>query len=221
MQFVQTHLLIILFWSGSFTTFSQKDTLITISKDTVETKILSTKKEKPIVVVNADFRQTFVKKSPLTIYGGYIGLRFNHKNLYSIGYYTLSNSSKEIYKTKNSSIQADNEVLLGFLSFGYTHTFFDGLFFKVDIPIEVGVGEGSMGIYNLDGNLIKLRNSKLFPIQAGVSTVIKIIPWFGIHLQAGYRDMFGKSIFQNEYSGLYYTFGFSFNFGAIYHQLKR
>ncbi|MBC7409295.1 MAG: hypothetical protein H7339_12970, partial [Arcicella sp.] len=87
MQFVQTHLLIILFWSGSFTTFSQKDTLITISKDTVETKILSTKKEKPIVVVNADFRQTFVKKSPLTIYGGYIGLRFNHKNLYSIGYY--------------------------------------------------------------------------------------------------------------------------------------
>lgn len=220
MQFIQINLLIILFWSGCFKTFCQKDTLITVPKDSVETKIVSRKKEKPTVVVNADFRQTFVKKSPLTIYGGYIGLRFNHKNLYSIGYYTLSNTSKEIYKTKNASIQADDEVVLGFLSFGYTYTLFDGRFFKFDIPIEVGVGEGSMGIYNLDGSFLKLRSSKLFPIQAGVSTVIKIIPWFGIHLQAGYRDMFGKSIFQNEYSGLYYTFGVSFNFGAIYHQFK-
>ena len=64
MQFIQTNLLIILFWGGSFKTFSQKDTLITLPKDSVGTKIQLKEREKPIIVINADFRQTFVKKSP-------------------------------------------------------------------------------------------------------------------------------------------------------------
>jgi len=220
MQFTQINLFIILLWSGSFNVFCQKDTLITVVKDSVETKIQSKKKEKPVIVLNADFRKTFVKTSPINIYGGYFGLRFNHKNSYSLGYYTLSNSSREIYKTKNRSIHVDDQVSLWFLSFAYTHTFYDGRFFKVVVPIEVGAGEGSMGIYNAKGNLVNLKNSKLFPIQAGVSTIVKITPWFGIHLQGGYRDMLGNSIFQDEYSGLYYTFGLNFNFGAIYNRLK-
>jgi hypothetical protein len=99
---------------------------------------------------------------------------------------------------------------------GYTRTIYNGKIFKIDIPIEIGMGEGSDGIYDADGKLLRLTTDNVFPLQAGVSTTIKLTRWFGVHLQAGNREILGKSLFQNQYSGLYYTFGINLNFGTIY-----
>jgi hypothetical protein len=93
---------------------------------------------------------------------------------------------------------------------------YNGKIFKIDIPIEIGVGEGSQGIYNAEGKLLQLTTGNVFPLQAGVSTTIKLTRWFGVHLQAGNREILGKSLFQNQYSGLYYTYGISLNFRKIY-----
>jgi hypothetical protein len=181
-------------------------------------------KPKMNFVINADFRQTFVKNSPITIYGGYAGLRFKDKHLISLGYYTLADSSKQRFKTQNKKQAAPSappqdvsaDVSLWFLSLGYTRTVYNGKIFKIDIPIEIGVGEGSQGIYNAEGKLLQLTTGNVFPLQAGVSTTIKLTRWFGVHLQAGNREILGKSLFQNQYSGLYYTYGISLNFGKIY-----
>ena len=197
----------------TFQVFSQTDTLHYLSKT----------KPKTTFVINADFRQSFVKNSPITIYGGYFGLKFKQKNLYSLGFYVLADSSKQRYKNKNltQAIPVNDEVSLWFLSFGYTRTIYDGRIFKVDIPAEIGFGNGSTGIYNVDGTVLRIVNSKVYPLQIGLSTTIKVTRWFGVHLQAGYRDMLGKSLFQNDYSGLYYTYGINFNFGRIYQDLKK
>ncbi len=186
-------------------------------------------KQKPNFVINADFRQTFVKNSPITIYGGYAGLRFKDKHLFSLGYYTLTDSSKQKLKTQNKKLaattatpqQINEDVSLWFLSLGYTRTIYNGKIFKIDIPIEIGIGEGSDGIYDVDGKLLKLTSGNVFPLQAGVSTTIKLTRWFGVHLQAGNREILGQSLFKNQYSGLYYTFGINFNFGTIYRQFVK
>ncbi len=181
-------------------------------------------KPKRSFVINADIRQSFVKNSPITIYGGYAGLRFKDKHLISLGVYTLTDSSKQQFRTQNKKQAAPtallqdvgSEVSLWFLSLCYTRTVYDGKIFKVDIPIEVGFGEGTNGIYNADSKLLRLTTDKVFPLQGGISTTIKLTRWFGVHLQTGYREILGKSIFQNQYSGLYYTYGISLNFGTIY-----
>jgi hypothetical protein len=181
-------------------------------------------KQKPNFVINADFRQTFVKNSPITIYGAYAGLRFKNKHLFSIGYYTLTDSSKQKFRTQNQKQaaptappqQVSGEVSLWFASLGYTRTIYNGNIFKIDIPIEIGIGEGSVGIYDADGKLLRLTSGNVFPLQAGISTTVKLTRWFGVHLQAGNREILGKSLFQNQYSGLYYTFGINLNFGTIY-----
>lgn len=181
-------------------------------------------KQKPNFVINADFRQTFVKNSPITIYGAYAGLRFKNKHLFSLGYYTLTDSSKQKFRTQNQKQaaptappqQVSGEVSLWFASLGYTRTIYKGNIFKIDIPIEIGIGEGSVGIYDADGKLLRLTSGNVFPLQAGISTTVKLTRWFGVHLQAGNREILGKSLFQNQYSGLYYTFGINLNFGTIY-----
>jgi hypothetical protein len=216
MTFHFPKLILILFLLNSNSIFGQIDSL-----KQSETKII---KLKPNFVINADIRQSFVKNSPITIYGGYAGLRFKDKNLISLGYYTLSDSSKQQFRTQNKKQAASttplqevgSEVSLWFLSLGYTRTVYDGKIFKIDIPVEVGFGEGTNGIYDTDGKLLRLTTDKVFPLQAGVSTTIKLTRWFGVHLQTGYREILGKSIFQNQYSGLYYTYGISLNFGTIY-----
>jgi hypothetical protein len=175
-------------------------------------------------VINADFRQTLVKSSPITIYGAYAGLKFKDKHLYSLGYYTLTDSSKQKFKAQNQRQaaplvppkQINGEVSLWFLSLGYTRTIYNGKIFKIDIPIEIGVGEGSNGIYDADGQLLKLTTDNVYPMQAGISTIINVTRWFGVHLQGGERFIMGQSMFQNQYSGLYYTFGINLNFGRIY-----
>lgn len=216
MKFYFPQLSFILFVLITNSIFGQIDSLQLIEKKVV--------KQKPNIIINADFRKTFVKNSPITIYGGYAGLRFKNKHLFSLGYYTLTDSSKQKFRTQNQrqaaltapSQQVSGEVSLWFLSLGYTRTIYNGKIFKIDIPIEIGIGEGSDGIYNTDGKLLRLTNANVFPLQAGVSTTIKLTRWFGVHLQAGNREIFGKSLFKNQYSGLYYTFGINLNFGTIY-----
>jgi hypothetical protein len=201
--------------------FGQNDTL-----QVSEEKVI---KRKMNFVISADIRQTLVKNSVITIYGGYAGLRFNDKHLISLGYYTLADSSKQRFKTQNKKQAAPNapaqevgaDVSLWFLSLGYTRTVYNGKIFKIDIPIEIGFGEGSEGIYNTDGKLLQLTNANVFPVQLGVATTIKLTRWFGVHLQAGNREILGKSLFQNQYSGLYYTYGISLNFGTIYRDFVR
>jgi hypothetical protein len=221
MTFYLPKLIIILFVLISNSIFGQIDSLQLPEKKAIKPKMN--------FVINADLRQTFVKNSPITIYGGYAGLRFKEKHLISLGYYTLADSSKQRFRTQNQKQAATTapaqevgaEVSLWFLSLGYTRTVYNGKIFKIDIPIEIGIGKGSEGIYNTDGKLLQLTNGNVFPLQAGVSTTIKITRWFGIHLQAGNREILGKSLFQNQYSGLYYTYGISLNFGTIYRDFVR
>ena len=231
MIFTLRKLLFFFLFVSVFQAFSQKDTL----------KFLAETKQKPILVINADFRQSFIRNSPITIYGGYLGLKYKQKHLYSLGFYTLSDSSKRQYKALNQKLANPNkstggsnpttpttpttafsdEASLWFLSFGYTRTIYDGKIFKIDIPVEIGLGEASSAVYGSDGNLVRLNTGLSAPLQIGVSTTVKITRWFGIHLQAGHREMLGKSIFQNEYTGLYYTYGINLNFGRIYKDLKK
>lgn len=221
MTFHYPKLSFILFLLITNSLFGQIDSLQQPQKEII--------KRKPNFVISADIRQTFVKNSAITIYGGYAGLRFKDKHLISLGFYTLSDSSKQKFRTQNQRQAAPTappqevgaDVSLWFLSLGYTRTVYNGKIFKIDIPVEIGFGQGSEGVYNTDGKLLQLTSGNVFPLQAGVSTTIKLTRWFGIHLQAGNREILGKSLFQNQYSGLYYTYGISLNFGTIYRDFVR
>jgi hypothetical protein len=195
--------------------------------DTAKVHTEFSTKRKPSFALATDIRETLVKNSAITIYGGLVGLYFDDKNFYSLGYYTLSNESKVSIRGRNrmqsqSQIApVTDDVYLWFLSAGYTRTIYNRKFLKIDVPIEFGGGEGSNALYDADGKLVKLTNGTFFPMQSGVSTIFKLTRWFGVHLQGGYRQVVGQSFFQREYSGIYYTYGITINFGNIYKDVTK
>ena len=196
-----------------FKSFSQTDTL----------QIFTIKKQKPVFVINADIRQSFVKDAPTTIFGGYVGLKYKQKHLYSLGFYNLSESSKEMIKIQNRkrTIPVNDDVAFWFFSLGYTRTIYDGKIFKLGIPLEIGLGEASDNVYRNDGKVLSLTKGATMPIQIGVSATIKVTRWFGVHLQAGHREIWGQSLFKDQYTGVYYAYGINFNIGQIYSDLRR
>jgi hypothetical protein len=202
----------------SHKSFSQTDTFAIKCIPTTEHKKMS-------FVISSDMRETFVRSSSITIYGGFVGVRLANKDVYSLGYYTLTNSAKIKFKAEKQNLNQPNlaseDVSLWFVSAGYTHTLYDGKIFKFDIPFELGGGEGSSGIYDSENKLLRLTNNKIFPLQGGVSTIIKFNSWLGVRLQGGYRELVGKSVFQKQYSGWYYTYGISLDFETIFKKLKR
>jgi hypothetical protein len=184
-------------------------------------------KRKPTFALATDIRQTLVRNTSVTIYGGLVGLNLAGKNLYSIGYYTLSNESKVNFRGRNMmqsqylTAPVTDDVFLWFLSAGYTRTIYEKRFLKIDIPLEIGGGGGSTALYDADGKLIRLMNGHFFPVQGGLSATFKVTRWFGIHLQGGYRQVVNPSFFQREYSGIYYAYGLTVNFGNIYKDIVR
>lgn len=204
---------LLLYLLATYKTYSQADSL----------QLLSEKKQKPFFVINADFRQSFVRDEPTTIYGGYVGLKYKQKHLYSLGFYTLSESSKQMIKSQNQKkiIPINDDVSLWFLSLGYSRTIYDGKVFKFDIPIEVGLGEASSNVYRDDGKVLNLTTGAAMPLQIGGSATIRLTRWFGVHLQAGHREILGKSIFKDQYTGVYYAYGINFNIWNIYSDLRK
>jgi hypothetical protein len=206
--------LFILFLSFSERADCQKDSLLSCVK--------TESKAKPTFVVSTDFRETLVKNATILVYGGIVGLRLKDVDFYSLGYYSLTNSSISKFKGRNldQPILVNHDVSLWFISAGYSRTVYDGRVFKIDIPLEIGFGKGTDGVYDTDGKLLDTRNNNVFPLQGGVSATLKLTRWFGIRLQGGYREMLGKSIFKREYSSLYYSYGLSLDFDAIFKDLK-
>lgn len=205
--------IIFLYFLTVSTSFSQTDSL----------PIFATTKQKPIFVINADIRQSFVKNAPITIYGGYVGMKYKHKHLYSLGFYTLSESSKQelIVQNKKRPIPVNDDVAFWFFSLGYSRTIYDGKIFKFEVPIEIGLGEASNNVYRADGKVLSLTTGATMPIQIGASATIKLTRWFGVHLQAGHREILGQSLFKDQYTGVYYAYGINFNIWNIYSDLRR
>jgi hypothetical protein len=193
----------------------QKDSLLNL----IETK----SKAKPTFVITTDFRETLVQSTAVLVYGGIMGLRFKDVDFYSLGYYSMTNTSASKFKLRNRDkpILVNHDVSLWFVSAGYNRTVYDSKIFKIDIPLEIGFGKSSDGIYNMDEKLLDTKNSNIFPLQGGVSATVKLTRWFGIRLQGGYREMFGSSFLKRDYSGLYYAYGLSFDFETIFKDLKR
>jgi hypothetical protein len=219
MKNVSRSLLFLLHFCFSYQLMGQIDTSIVHPT--------SSMKRKPTFTIATDIRQTLVRNTSITIYGGLAGVNFDNKNLFSVGYYTLSNESKVKLRTRNimqSQLPAapvTDDVFLWFLSVGYTRTIYENKFLKLDVPLEFGGGGGSTALYDADGKLIRLMNGHFFPLQGGISTVFKVTRWFGIHLQGGYRQVVNPSFFQKEYSGIYYAYGLTVNFGNIYKDIVK
>jgi hypothetical protein len=182
------------------------------------------RKYRPRFVLDVDFRNSFIRNSPVTIYGGSVGIKNSPRSIISLGYYTLTSKSKTLIKNNNKlKYGISDEVNLHFVSLGYTYIPLDGKRWKLSLPFEIGMGESEEQVLAPDqSKVLLLRKTSIVPVQIGLITEYKATRWFGAFVSVGYREVISKRMnLSDDFDGLYYAYGVNLYLGKIYEDLKK
>lgn len=167
---------------------SKAQLLDTINKDL---------KRRPGIVAKLDSRNTFIDGKINQFSGVKLGLSFNRRTRYGIGYSYL----KDGKKFTNSLGE------IGTHNIDYFHFFADYVFYnkgkwEFAIPVQIGLGNSYIKYPNI------ISNQKFVMLyEPSIAGQYKIIKWFGVGLDLGFRYYIIKNKeLGNEFQSPTYTF---------------
>ncbi len=157
--------------------------------------------KKPKLIGGLNAKNTFINGFRSPIYTASVGLDFNHTVRVGAGYSVLRLSNHKD-GTDNTPFYLDKTIknISGIdttvhpeLQFSYINLFFEYVYFKskkwqFSVPLQVGIG-GSSYKYNFNGEKITEDRHTILLYEPTVSGQYKIIKWFGVKLDVGYRIM--------------------------------
>ena len=172
--------------------------------------------------VFSDFKNFFKTTTPVTVYGGAVGLEFKGQHQYTIGVYTLSKVAKQrVAENALGLTQLNQKWNLTFASLAYTYTFFEKNKWELKVPFELGLGKGSIKVYDNLNNVFYKVNGIFIPFQMGFISEYKLTKYFGIQASLGYRKTVIGSIFKRSFDSPYYSIGLTFYYNNIWSQFKK
>ncbi len=198
-------------------------------------------KPRPLLVIRPiiqmDFRQSFVKNSPIRIYGGNIGARIGDLDQITLGYYTLTSSSKQEVITRNRiRLNTENSLNIWYLSLNFTHYIVNNRYWEMGFPLEAGYGKSieefkSQQTTNpttgqiIPSRVLQTYENDIYPIQGGLLVHIKLTKWIGVKGSLGFRHTITppnvqKPVFTEDFNGLYYSYGVKLYLDNIYNSFS-
>lgn len=168
-----------------------------------------------------DNRNSFIKDAPVNVKGFQLGTILHEKHTVGFGLYSLQNSSKQNFTTKNEkNIIAKRNLTLSYLTLFYQYVIIDTRFFELDVPLEVGLGGYHLSLEDtLAHKIITDKRGGVSLTAGGVNVILKPIKWIGISGTAGYRLALDKNPNLN-FSGAYYSIGLWVDIRQIYRDTR-
>lgn len=166
-------------------------------------------------------KDSFIKRSGVTIWGFYAGFEFKEKHLYSAGIYSLTKRSESRINEANKKLSfVLTKWDLTFLSLGYTYTFFDKKKWELKIPVEIGAGYGSIK-NDIIGSTAQTKKGFISPVQLGFIVDFQLTRWVGLYGAVGYRKLLIQGPFNNDFDSMYYSVGGIIYFTTIVEDLQK
>ena len=164
-----------------------------------------------------DNRSSFVRSSPVKIYGLNIGLKYQGRYRVGLGAYALRRDYQEHTYVSPQNPQDTLRPLLDlhFLTPNFAYTFFNCRWVELSIPLEVGLGNSHYTIRDTKAALIKDRRGLFIPATAGLGILVKPTRWIGFSGAAGYRKSLAEVDFQGDFDGWYYSYRVNLFLGNI------
>jgi hypothetical protein len=151
---------------------------------------------KPRFIGGLATKNTFINGFNSPIYTARVGLDFDSRIKLGFGVSWLKLLKYEVGKNNTPfyiDINAGVDELHPALQFRYANLYIEYVYFKTgkwefSIPIQVGLGDSRYKYSYNDENIIMARHI-IFLYEPAVSGQYKIINWFGVGLEVGYRIM--------------------------------
>jgi hypothetical protein len=176
-------------------------------------------------VISLDNRQSFVQASAVRIIGLNAGILLpNRRWRVGLGGYTLSRSYGDLYvyqikngkRTKKVVDTLTPQLDLTYFTPNVSYVFYQRRWLEVSLPVEFGLGRSHYTETNQKNNVKTDSRGLFFPVEAGVSVLLKPLRWVGVSGSLGYRKSVFEIDYKKDFDGLYFSYRLNVFVGAIW-----
>jgi hypothetical protein len=165
---------------------------------------------------NLDFRNSFLKRQPVNVWGINAGITYGVKrHQITLGYYWLSYATYlRLIDWRRDAARRINlgyytQTDMWFVNLQYWWNMTNNRKWTVSVPVEIGGGVAYALPLDLrkETQIDRTKHDFFVPIQIGTYAQWKATRWVGISGQIGYRYSLFRSDINQNFNGTYYSIG--------------
>jgi len=192
---------------------------LSLPPDTLPQPVVQPPRPKVSVTANLDFRDSFLYRRHVNIWGANAGIVFGEKrHQLTIGYYWLTYDTylrlidwhKDAARRLNLDYYLKTDMY--FISTMYWWNLIHNKRWTLTIPLEIGAGLATTIPFDTlrERPINPGRRDFFLPVQAGIYGEWKAHRWIGFGAQLGYRLSLLETNLKQHYDGVYYSVGVVF-----------
>lgn len=174
--------------------------------------------EPPRIAFSLDSRGSFISNQNVRLLGVKVGLEHGRRVRYGIGYSflgtRLEREEQVVENGTERTVMA--RVRLGYLTPFFSYTFYQRGPWEVNIPVQVGIGGGSLVYDDLEGRTQKLRKAFVFLYEPAMTVQYRFLRHLGASGGLGYRLAFTNASLDESLNAPVYIIGVKVFFGDLY-----
>jgi hypothetical protein len=179
-------------------------------------------KQKPRPFAKLDSRNSFIDNSVVNIFGAIAGINFGKRLSFGIGYNQLYNPPKnfnqdvEYINSFGKPYFVSSGIHFFYVSAAIDYAFYQTKHWEISMPLQIGIGQTYFS------QTIHQKRSKIdahtnFIYEPTISVDYKIVKWFGLGIDFGYRFLLTNDVKLNrEFNSPIVTFGLVIYYSEIY-----
>lgn len=162
--------------------------------------------EPPRFVVGLDTRGSFISNENVRLAGVKIGLEHGGRVRYGIGYSFLFTPVKRDREVEGMGT-VETRLRLGYVTPYFSYVFYQRGPWEVSIPVQIGIGSGSIVYDDTDGRTRPLEKAFLFLYEPAMAVQYRFLRYFAIGGGWGFRLVATNAELDESLNAPIYIFG--------------
>lgn len=176
-------------------------------------------RERPKFIAKLDSRGSFISNSNVRLMGVKIGLEHAGRFQYGVGYTFLSSPVEQL-RTVNGIAATPVRLRLGYVTPYVEYAFYQRGPWEVRIPVQFGLGSGSLIYKDADGQKQPFNRAFLLLYEPSMTVQYRFLRYFGLSAGWGFRLVLTNAKLDETLSAPIYLFGLKVFFGDLWADVK-
>jgi len=179
-------------------------------------------KQKPRPFAKLDSRNSFIDNSIVNIFGAIAGINYGKRLSFGVGYNQLYNPPKnfnqdvEYINSFGKPYFVSSGIHFFYVSAAVDYAFYQTKHWEISMPLQIGIGQTYFQ-QTIHGKRSKIDAHTNFIYEPTISVDYKIVKWFGLGIDFGYRFLLTNDVKLNrEFNSPIVTFGLVIYYSEIY-----
>lgn len=176
-------------------------------------------REPPRFSVGLDTRGSFISNQNVRLMGVKVGLEHAGRVRYGIGYSFLITPVEHEQEVEGVGT-VTTRLRLGYVTPYFSYAFFQRGPWEVSIPVQVGIGGGSLVYDDAEGRKKKLKKAFVFLYEPAMTVQYRFFTYFAVGAGWGFRLAITNAELDESLNAPIYLFGLKVFVGDLWRDLR-